>query len=375
MPTKHSSAAAIALGAMLFLSAAAVAAPRYSITLLPSGTSASDINETGLIVGSVHGGGTQQGFVWSRSTFATFAAPGGGDSFAVSINNRGGVAGYTYLPNGDNRAFVYTGGVAAQLTIPGSSYHYAEAINDAGVIGGSYAQGGTLRGFVYANGSVTDIGTLGGSYSVVHDINNAGQVVGFSNIDDDEIHQAHAFLYANGVMTDLGTMDGASLSEATAINERGQITGHGWVEGSQHAFLYQAGVMQDLGTLGGRYSFAYDINNAGHIVGWSNEPGDEGGFAFLYDGTSMVNLNSLIDPGSGWVLVEARGINDRQQIAAFGCRADECRALLLELAPTQVKEPAPFGLVLAGLGLMGWRRVSGAYRYGGSRPHRKGRKT
>ena len=37
--------------------------------------------------------------------------------------------------------------------------------------------------------------------------------------------------------------------------------------------------------------------------------------AFFYDGEKMIDLNSLVDPSSGWTLVVATAINDLGQIA------------------------------------------------------------
>ena len=153
-------------------------------------------------------------------------------------------------------------------------------------------------------------------------------------------------------MTDLGTMGGASLSEATAINDVGEIAGHGWVNGSHRAFLYKDGVMMDLGTLGGRRSFSYDINNHGQIVGRSNDPNDFDYFAFLYDGGMMLDLNTLIDPALGWTLHGATGINDSMQISAWGCRNEECGAVLLDLVPTPAQVPEPATPAIFALGLL-----------------------
>ncbi|HEX8403768.1 MAG TPA: hypothetical protein VF670_04070, partial [Duganella sp.] len=43
----------------------------------------------------------------------------------------------------------------------------------------------------------------------------------------------------------------------------------------------------------------------------------------------MQDLNSLIDPASGWTIPEAWDINNRGQIVAFGCRTEGCTTLLL----------------------------------------------
>lgn len=372
MLTNHLSIAALTLAATLAMPA--LAGPRFVVTALPAGTTVSGLNELGQVAGSIGSGGLSRGYLWSPAGLVQANGPGD-QAFATAINNAGTLAGYTVLPDFDFRSFTYRDGSTTPLQIFGSSFHYASAINDAEQLAGAYALNGDLRAYRYSNGSALDLGTLGGSFSSANGINSAGDVVGFSSLDDDDVVSARAFLYANGVMRDLGALGEGNVSEATAINDRGQITGHSWVAGNSHAFLYEQGAMRDLGTLGGRYSFAYDINNAGQVVGWSNDPNDEFNLAFLYEGGSMLDLNTLIDPGSGWVLLEARGINDRQQIAAFGCRADVCGGVLLDPAPQPIGEPAPIMLVLSGLGLMGWRRVSGAYRYAGCRPRRTDRRT
>jgi probable HAF family extracellular repeat protein len=119
--------------------------------------------------------------------------------------------------------------------------------------------------------------------------------------------------------------------------------------------LYEHGTMTDLGLLGGSRSFARGINSAGQIVGSSEWSIGQDYHAFLYANHQMVDLNSLIDPASGWRLTSANDINDAQQILATACRMNECSPVRLDLI-SAVPEPKVWGMLLAGLVLMGSRR-------------------
>ena len=93
----------------------------------------------------------------------------------------------------------------------------------------------------------------------------------------------------------------------------------------------------DLGILGGdTISEAYAINSAGQVVGGSwPKFGDSHlnavGRAFFVDAgnSPMVDLNTRIPSGSGWVLLHAHGINDSGQIAGVGLKGGQPHAFLL----------------------------------------------
>jgi probable HAF family extracellular repeat protein len=85
------------------------------------------------------------------------------------------------------------------------------------------------------------LGTLpGGTYSSRQGINQSGQVTGYSDSGTSGGNN-RAFLFSNGTMSDLNSLippnSGWTLSEAFGINDTGQITGTGAINGATHAFL------------------------------------------------------------------------------------------------------------------------------------------
>jgi probable HAF family extracellular repeat protein len=122
-------------------------------------------------------------------------------------------------------------------------------------------------------------------------------------------------------MQDLGTL-GGNFGGAVWINDAGEVVGTATIAGDQATlgFFWKDGKMTNLGTVDGDpCSIAVHINRKEQIVGSSLACGANGGHAFLWEnGGPMVDLNTLVAPGSGLQLTRATSINERGEITTFG---------------------------------------------------------
>lgn len=192
----------------------------------------------------------------------------------------------------------------------------------------SFAQPGATKRPHYR---VKDVGTFGGPNSffgsgqpILESVNNRGVVVGAADtgLPDPyapncfvDCYIDHAFRWKNGFLTDLGTLPAGYSSTAYSVNERGLIMGgseNGFIDPNsglpeQEAVVWlQDGEIIDLGTLGGSFSFANDMNNRGHVVGFAeNTVPDPYSFlfgteahAFVWRKGFMEDLGTLGGPDS-----------------------------------------------------------------------------
>jgi probable HAF family extracellular repeat protein len=186
------------------------------------------------------------------------------------------------------------------------------------------------RIFRYRDFQVEDLGTFGGEDGVAVAVNDRGSVAGyFSSEPHADYAQHRSFLLSGGTLVAIGSL-GGQLTTARDLNNREDVVGDGDVgDGEHHAFLFSGGRLRDLGTLpGGRQSSAYAINERGDIVGVSEGSNRSARAVVIVDGV-MRDLNGLIPAGLGWVLTEARDINESGQIVGTGWRNGEQRGFLL----------------------------------------------
>ena len=250
-------------------------------------------------------GHTCVGFVWRYGVMSPLPTLGGPNGFAAGINDFGQIVGWAENnfhdptcagPNGRNQVLQFEavvwgpdGKIQKQLApLPGDPDGAAVAVNNAGEVVGisgicdqAVGRFSAKHAVAWQNGTVRDLGNLGGvAWNTPDAINNLGDIVGFGNLPGGNPggFNFHAIYWpksgsgpdCQGRCIDLGTLPQDFLSEATGINNRGQIVGV---------------------SIGGSSQF--------------------GSSAFLWQNGKMINLNSLVVPGTTLQLVSTGDINDR----------------------------------------------------------------
>jgi len=318
------------------------------------------ISENGQIDPSIPGLPEISAVMWQDGQITNLGTlPGGGyQSAAVSVNDRGQVAGVAsnLVPDANSlldsnpnlwfgvgygyelRAFIWDqkSGMQDLGTLGTGTDAEAIKINERGqVIGDSYTSSAPGACFPVTSGAfiwdrqhgMVDLGSFGGTCSFAGDLNNQGQVVGESFVAGDAYHRA--FLWERGSLRDLGGSLGGNNTGAFAVNEKGEAVGSGNLlgEATSHATLWkQVGQMTDLGTVDGDpCSFAQGINDKGQAVGDST-PSDCSHYntsrAFLWENGSIADLNALVPPNSPLYFLYAYTINNRGEIAVNGIDAN-----------------------------------------------------
>jgi probable HAF family extracellular repeat protein len=198
--------------------------------------------------------------IWEPNGHARRLRPYGDDTvgFAWGINNNGEAVGASGLcsntdtppgylaPTGVRSVLWLKDGTPIDLGNLGGPITLTGAINDRGdVAGGSMTADGSLHSYLWTKESakMRDLGTLHPDDQLVvapccKTVNNHRQVAGF--VVDAGGNQ-HAFIWQNGVMMDLNDLiprdSGWNLQAAESINDAGEITGSGTINGETHAFL------------------------------------------------------------------------------------------------------------------------------------------
>lgn len=224
---------------------------------------------------------------------------GGSYSFARDINRSGEVVGESTLANGETHAFIWKGAELQDLgSLKAHSFSMANGLNNLGEVVGyarSSSKTGQTKAVLWeADGRAVLLPHLqGSSYSQASDLNDRGDVAGVSG--------TRAVIWKQRKATALGTL-GGDYSIALGINNASWVVGNSLTRaGEVHASLWHDGKSIDLGTLGGRFSTANSINDRNQIVG-SSETADGKIHAFLWENGKMQDL------GAG--MIRALGLKD-----------------------------------------------------------------
>jgi len=328
--------------------------------------------------------------LWKSGQIVNLGTLGGYESAAGAVNRPGDVVGaalnstpdpfpsrppyydFFYFGNGtESRAFLWRGGTMRDLGTLGGPDSAAFFVNDQGQIAGSsdvdfnvnpVTGGPTVHPFLWERGVMHDLiadapaGTFGGTFGIAAWLNERGQVLGTMNLTGDT--SWHSFVWDQGVVTDLGTLGGVNTT-AQWLNNAGHVVGKSDVTaictacapGNQkqlhHPFLWRDGVMTDLGLLyADTAGVAYSVNAHDQVVGESGsctkvnaDDSCEDSFydSFLWENGSIVDLQTLLLPGSGITVSCAGGcdagaynINDRGEITGQGVLSNgDTRVVLL----------------------------------------------
>ena len=324
--------------------AAGAPASTYSITDLGSlgggRTSPMGINNRGAVVGfSTTVDGLTRAFLYTGGSLVDLGTLGGDESFAYRISDNGIIVGRAQDSSGRFRAFMTkmkSGAIELISLDPrvDGDFSAALGVNSVGEATGYYTTAGDHmsarnRVLFYRDSRVEDLGTFGGEDGRVVAVNGRSLVGFFSSEPHADYAQHRSFLFTGGKLVPIGSL-GGQLTTARDLNSRDEVVGDGDAgHGAHHAFLFAGGTLRDLGTLaGGRQSAAYAINERSDIVGFS-EGSDHSARAVIVTAGVMRDLNGLIPSGSGWVLTEARDINDAGRIVGTGWLDGEQRGFLL----------------------------------------------
>jgi len=236
--------------------------------------------------------------VATQYTYTAIDYPGGSVFTGPrGINNAGYIVGMYQDAGFASHGFLFDGSTYTSL-----NQYFPWGINNAGDMVGFYGQ----SGFLYDGSTYTPLNHPGAQTTYAYGINSSGRVVGQVYFGND--NSWRSFLYDGSTYTPLN-YPGALDTMAYGINDRGQIVGQA-VLSSWLSFMYDGStytlVYYPLGYVDS--TRAYDINNAGHVVGMYI---DNGGaiHGFMYDGSTYTFLDY---PGAK--NTEAFGINDVGQI-------------------------------------------------------------
>ncbi len=281
------------------------------------------VNNDGTVVGGKGSG--EESIIWKSSTSTNFSRPShliGSIPFSTlnDVNNNGIVVGYS-------------------LTASNPPNHWNAAWWDSN------------------NLVAHDLGRLGGDYTDATAVNDNGQMIG--SVYGSEMGKCVALWDLSGNATNLGSPLDSQNAWGVDINDNGLALVNTFIGSNLESFTWD--VTNGYQALAGFGNCpivgAMSLNNSGEIVGYSEGDYLSGRVhkALIWDSTATaVDLNTMIDPTSGWVLNVALKNNDRGQILGSGTINGVNAYFLMEPVP----EPPSLITLMGGVSMLGfaWRK-------------------
>jgi len=282
-------------------------------------------------VTGINASGQVSGFVeTSAGTRAVRYTPGTGwktlkgldERFSVAngINASGDLVGYYTTAGNFTHAFRYRDGSGVEDIAPISdNFNQGFGINDDGVVVGVTMSPSGLVAFVAPAVSSNQLPTFGGGFDWACGINNAGQITGFS-YNQDGVQRAFRLEPGASELTPVTSLLGdAGNNTACAIDRNGLVGGQSdGVAGSMQAFRTGATLLNLTEVFNTPFGITESISE-GVSVGSYDLQLNGPSRAFVHtEANGSIDLNTLLDNGTGWVLTSAKGVNASGQIVGQG---------------------------------------------------------
>ncbi len=255
-----------------------------------------------LLAGVAQGGGFDASRHHGQTDYfvTNLSSLGGTNSRGNSINNLGWIAGYSNLEGDQIRhaslwlyGFQFDLGTLGDPDTTNSSVAWSQAMNNRGLIAGisqtdtpdprgeewscrvffppATATGPTCRAVVWEWGAIRALPTLdNGNNSFATAVNNRGEVTGWSengvedptNCVPPQVFQFRPVIWGPGSnqIRDMPLIPGDSSGTVNAINDRGQAVGISGIcdqavgrFSAKHAVLWENGTVRDIGNIGGAW--------------------------------------------------------------------------------------------------------------------------
>lgn len=335
-------------GALLavWLTSAAVAAPVYQVIDLgrPRGANPShayNLNAPGAVVGSARTSSSfaQRPVLFDGGRPLDLITESGIDAvngFATHINGLGHIAGYLTMPDNLLWPFVYKQGTMEVVDVPGFSHPVrAMGLSDRGHL---LVEGLTLDRFRRSSvrkpdGTWVMLKAWQNSDSETGEaINRRGNVV-VGHAEKAGRFPSQALVWRKNKPQPVPGTEGTQ-SMAMAVNDRGDIAGHRYLNGCRRGFVVRDGLLTELSTDPQVCTTALGLDNLGRVVGYRDVEGlPSVGFLAL-DG-QMLTLNDLVQSSQQglWKITKGVMINDAGEIAAQGTPVGTNEEHALKLVP------------------------------------------
>ena len=252
--------------------------------------------------------------------------PGTTQSIGTSINAAGVVVGRVSYGGGTVGAIWAPDSSYTLLPSPPGNWTYStpSGINDGGMVCGTatLAVVGADPQEAWrwtASGGYEFLDSIGGIDAFVRDINNAGLCAGHASLANGSVRAVRWGL--DGSATVLGLPPGATQTFASAINDSGTVVGTTASNGDAWVYTDASGIVRlpDFGT--GLKAAAYDINNAGWILGWADVAPFKTVPVVWDPQRNLHNIAELVDPNRFYFsgdFIRPIAISETNQIVVFG---------------------------------------------------------